>query len=121
MRPATRSNGSPAKRPDRALVETLGKTQGAVRRGIVLSLGERKIAAAVPALTGLTAGKDGALAADAVKALGKIGGAEAVKTLTAMLGKAGATLKSEAASALLLATEGLLCVRRQGLGRDGLR
>ncbi len=98
----------PGEEADRALVEALGKTAGAVRRGIVFSLGERKTAAAVPALAGLAAGKDAALAMDAVKALGKIGGAEAVKTLTAMLGKAGATLKSEAASALLLAAEGLL-------------
>ena len=98
----------PGERGDWALVEGLGKAAGVVRRGIVFSLGERKTAAAVPVLTGLAAGKDAALAADAVKALGKIGGPEAVKTLTAMLGKAGATLKPEAASALLLAAEGLL-------------
>ncbi len=98
----------PGGEADRALIEALGKAAGATKRGIVFSLGERKTAAAVPALTGLAAGKDAALAADAVKALGKIGGAEAVKTLTAMLGKAGATLKPEAASALLLAAEGRL-------------
>jgi len=98
----------PGGEADQALVEAMGKTQGAVKRGIVFSLGERKASAAVPALTELAAGKDSALAADAVKALGKIGGAEAVKTLTAILGKAGAMLKSEAASALLLAADGLL-------------
>ena len=81
----------PGEEADRALVEGLGKTAGAIKRGIVFSLGERKTAAAVPALAGLAAGKDTALAMDAVKALGKIGGAEAVKTLTAMLGKAGAS------------------------------
>jgi len=98
----------PGGEADRALVEALGKATGAIRRGIVFSLGERKTAAAVPALTGLAAGKDVALAMDAVSALGKIGSADAVKALVATLGKAGGALKSEAASALLLAAEGLL-------------
>ena len=98
----------PGGEADRALVEALGKATGATRRGIVFSLGERKTAAAVPALTGLAAGKDVALAMDAVSALGKIGSADAVKALVATLGKAGGALKSEAASALLLAAEGLL-------------
>lgn len=98
----------PGGEADQALVEALGKTAGAIKRGIVFSLGERKTAAAVPALAGLVAGKDAALAADAVKALGKIGGPEAVKTLVAILGKPSVTLKSEAASALLLAAEGRL-------------
>jgi HEAT repeat protein len=96
----------PGSEADRALIEALGKTTGAVRRGVVFSIGERKTAAAVPALAGLAAGKDAALAADAVEALGKIGGPEAVKALIATLGRAGAALKSEAASALLLAAEG---------------
>ncbi len=98
----------PGGEADRALVEALGKTTGAIRRGIVFSIGERKTAAAVPALAGLAGGKDAALAVDAVKALGKIGGPEAVKALGAALGKAGAALKSEAASALILAAESFL-------------
>ena len=98
----------PGGEADQALFGALGKTQGDVRRGIVFSLGERKTAAAVPALAGMAAGKDAALAMDAAKALGKIGGTDAVKALVATLGKAGAALKSEAASALLLAAEGLL-------------
>ncbi len=79
----------PGPEADGALVAALDKTQGDVRRGIVFSLGARKSAAAVPALARLAAGKDAALAADAVKALGKIGGPEAVKALTAALGKGG--------------------------------
>ncbi|MCK7518522.1 MAG: hypothetical protein MZV64_12780 [Ignavibacteriales bacterium] len=51
-RPATRSSGSPGAKADRALVEALGKTAGAIKRGVVFSLGERKTAAAVPALAG---------------------------------------------------------------------
>ena len=88
-----------------ALLTALDKTQGDVKRGLVFSLGERKSAAAVPALEKLAGGKDLTSAADAVKALGKIGGPEAVRVLTGVLGKAGPALKLEAASALLLAAE----------------
>jgi HEAT repeat protein len=98
----------PGGEADQALFNVLGKATGAVKQGIVFSLGERKTAAAVPALAGLAAGKDAALAMDAVKALGKIGGPEAVNTLIAISGKPGATLKAEAASALLFAAEGRL-------------
>ncbi len=95
----------PGPEADGVLVAALDKTQGDIRRGVVFSLGARRSAAAVPALARLAAGKDAALAADAVKALGKIGGPEAVKALTAALGKAAPSLKSEIASALLLAAE----------------
>lgn len=98
----------PGGEADQALIAALDKTQGDVRRGIVFSLGERKAAAAVPALVRLAGGKDAVLAADAVKALGKTGGPEAVRALTAALGKAAPALKSEIASALLLAAEGSL-------------
>jgi HEAT repeat protein len=93
---------------DQALFSALDGARGDVRRGIVYSLGERKSPAAVPALAGLAGGKDIALAADAVKALGKIGGPDTVRALAPMLSKAGAPLKSEAASALLLTAEGFL-------------
>jgi HEAT repeat protein len=95
----------PGGEADAALLVAMGKAAGDVKRGLVFSLGARKSAAAVPALAGLAAGKDAGLAADAVKALGKIGNAEAVKALTAALGKAAPIMKSEAASALLLAAE----------------
>jgi HEAT repeat protein len=97
----------PADEAGRALAAALDKTQGEVKRGIVFSLGERAEPAAVPALERLAAGKDAQLAADAVKALGKTGGPEAVRALTATLGKAGPRLKAEAASALLLSAAGL--------------
>jgi HEAT repeat protein len=95
----------PGGEADQALIAALDKTQGDVRRGVVFSLGERKAAAAVPALARLAGGKDAVLAADAVKALGKTGGPEAVEALTAGFGKAAPVLKSEIASALLLAAE----------------
>jgi HEAT repeat protein len=90
---------------DQALLGALDKAAGDVRRGIVFSLGARRSAAAVPALARLAAGKDTAIGADAVKALGRIGGPEAVKALTATLGKAAPSLRSEIASALLFAAE----------------
>ena len=96
----------PGPEADGALVAALDKAAGDVRRGVVFTLGARGTAAAVPALSRLAAGKDAALAADAVKALGRIGGPEAVKALTAALGKS--AQRSEAASALLLAAGGSL-------------
>jgi hypothetical protein len=96
----------PGAEADGALLAALDKTQGDMRRGVVFSLGARASATAIPALAGLAAGKDAVLAADAIKALGKTGGPEAIKSLTGMLEKAPAPLKAEAASALLLAAEG---------------
>jgi HEAT repeat protein len=95
----------PGSEADQALLAALDRSQGEVRRGIIFSIGERESAAAVPALERLAGGKDLPLAADAVKALGKVGGPDAVRALTAILGKAGPQLKLEAASALLLAAE----------------
>jgi HEAT repeat protein len=96
----------PGGEADAALVAALDKAQGVVRRGVVYSLGARRTVAAVPALSRLASGKDAALAADAVKALGRIGGADSVKALTAALGKS--SQRPEAASALLFAAEGSL-------------
>ncbi len=95
----------PGGEADKALLAALDRSQGTVKRGLVFSLGERTSNVAVPALEKLAGGKDLSLAADAVKALGKIGGPEAVRVLNATLGKAGLQLKLEAASALLLAAE----------------
>jgi len=95
----------PGPEADAALLAALDKAQGDVRRGVVSSLGERRSAAAVPALARLAGGPDAVLAADAVKALGKTGGPEAIRSLSALLGKAGRSLRSETASALLLAAE----------------
>ena len=98
----------PGAEADAALVAALDRTQGDVRRGLVFSLGARRTAAAVPTLSRLAGGKDAVLAADSIKALGKIGGPEAVKALTVSLGRSGPAFKSEAASALLAAAEGSL-------------
>lgn len=98
----------PGGEADRALVAALDKTRGDLKRGLVFSLGARRTEAAVPALSRLAAGKDAALAADAVKALGRIGGPDAVRALTGLVGRSGPALRWEAASALLAAAEGAL-------------
>lgn len=95
----------PGNDADQALLGALDKATVEVRRGIVFSLGARRCVPAVPALAGLAAGKDTMIAADAIKALGRIGGPEAVKALGAALGKATAPLKSDIASALLASAE----------------
>jgi HEAT repeat protein len=98
----------PGPEADRALLGALDRSVGAVRRGVVFSLGARRSAAAVPALARLVAGKDAALAADAIKALGRIGGPDAVQALVATFTKGGAALRSEAAAALLPAAGRML-------------
>jgi HEAT repeat protein len=92
----------PGEEADRALLAALGKAQGDVRRGIISTLGRRAAATAVPALEKLVGGNDPNLTLDAVKALGKIGTADAVRVLTSYLGRAKGPQKGEAASALLL-------------------
>jgi HEAT repeat protein len=98
----------PGNEADQALLGALDKTSGDTRRGIVFSLGARKCALAVPALARLAAGKNGLLAAAAIKALGRIGGPEAGTALTTALGKAGPGSRSEIASALLAAADAAL-------------
>jgi HEAT repeat protein len=98
----------PGSEADKALLAALDKAQGEMRRGIVFSLGERRSQAAVPALARLAAGNDPVMAADAIKALGKTGGPEAIRALTGLVRVSSPSLKSDSASALLLAAEGAL-------------
>lgn len=98
----------PGGEADQALLTALDRARGNVKRGLVFSLGARRTEAAVPALTRLASGKDAALAADAVQALGRIGGPDAVRALTGLVGRSGPALRREAASALLAAAEGAL-------------
>ena len=87
---------------DRALLAALDKARGDVKRGIVSTLGNRAAGGAVPAMDKLVNGSDPQLALDAIKALGKIGTADAARILTADLGRAKRPRKSDTASALLL-------------------
>ncbi len=104
----------PGPEADAALLAALDKAQGDLRRGVVFSLGARGLAAAVPALAALANGRDTVLAGDAIKALGKIGGTEAAKSLTGLLDQAAMPLKAELASALLTAAESALDAGNKG-------
>ncbi len=95
----------PGAEADNALLRTLDKAQGDIKRGIIFSIGERRIAGAVPALEKLAAGGDASFAGDAVKALGKIGTAEAARALTAAFDKSSGAQKGGVASALMLCAE----------------
>ena len=64
-----------------ALLEALGKTKGLVRVGIINSLAERQEERAVAALAKLVRDSDSVAASASARALGRIGGADAVKAL----------------------------------------
>ncbi|HSA97101.1 MAG TPA: HEAT repeat domain-containing protein, partial [Acidobacteriota bacterium] len=104
----------PGPEADGALLTALGKSQGDIKRGIIFSIGERRIGGAVPALEKLATGGDAAAAGDAVKALGKIGTAEAARVLTSVLERSAGQQKSGAASALLLCAESRLRENKSG-------
>jgi len=87
---------------DGVLLDALGKADLQSQIGIVSSLGARKSAAAVPAISKLLTSNDAALANAAAAALGHIGGADAVKALSGRVAK---TARDTAANALLEAGE----------------
>lgn len=96
-----------------ALRDALAKTEGRLLVGVINSLGERKDAASVPALTKLAGGADEAVAEAAVAALGKIGGDEAVKAIAAARAKASEKLRPAATDAWLLAADGLVAAGKK--------
>ncbi len=71
----------PGDAPSKALLAALPKAEGKAKIGIVNSLGERGYAAATAEIANLTGNSDRLLAGAAISALGKIGGAGAVKAL----------------------------------------
>ncbi len=91
----------PGVEADQALLAALDKTKGDLRRGVISTLGDRPVAAAVPPLEKIAGGSDPDAARAAVQALGRIGTAEAARVLTSYLGRAKGPAKGEAASALL--------------------
>ena len=97
----------PGAAAEQALVRALsgGKLAPATRRELVAALGQRRSAAAVPALVPLLAGKDPALATAAAISLGRIGDGPARDALAAAWPKAAGPLKGATASALLSCAE----------------
>lgn len=91
-----------------ALRDALGKTSGALKIGVIASIGARRDAAAAGALTALLADSDAKIASAAACALGDIGSLEAAKALTDFVKKAPEGVKTNAIDAALVAAEKLL-------------
>jgi hypothetical protein len=101
----------PAPEAAAALREALGKVNGDLRIGVISSLGSRRDAAAVPALSGLLTDSDPATARAAALALGTIGNSESAGALTTALKSAGGNAK-DMVDALLQCAESLLADRK---------
>ena len=71
----------PDRSADEALRESMGKLQGRLLVGVINSLGVRRDAKAVPALTAKLTDADAEVASAAAVALGRIGGEAAAKAL----------------------------------------
>jgi len=96
----------------KAMRDALPKAEPGVKIGIINSLGIREDKAVVGALIPLLKGSDVPIAIAAAGALGKIGGAEAVKALADARGSADDKLKSVAADAYLLCADRLLAEKK---------
>jgi len=90
-----------------ALHEALGKAQGAVKVGIINSLGERREGLIAADLGRLAGDSDRAVAGAALLALGKIGGPQAAATLSDAKQKAPPKLVPTVDEALLLCADRL--------------
>ncbi|MDQ1256069.1 MAG: hypothetical protein QG656_665, partial [Candidatus Hydrogenedentes bacterium] len=86
----------------KALAEALDKVEGALKVGVINSIGERRSPLSVPALAKLIWDKDPAIAEAAVAALGKIGGDDAAKALKDALAKSEGAMQAALADAYLL-------------------
>ena len=75
----------PGNEASQALVAALPKVTGKLKLGAIASLGARREAAAIPALTALLTDTDGAVVRAATLALGVIGGSAAVAALRSTL------------------------------------
>jgi HEAT repeat protein len=97
----------PASEAAQALRDALPQLSGALKIGVISSLGARRDAASAAALAALLADADATIARSAADALGDIRTAEAAKALTAAR-PAGAEVKVAAVDARLAVAEQLL-------------
>ena len=88
---------------DRALREALGKTSGAVRIGVINTLGVRRGADSVAALRPLAQGSEAKEASAALFALAKIGNPAALSVLSDAQSRTTGAVRSDAAEAYLQA------------------
>ena len=91
-----------------AMVAGLTKTDGRTRVGLIDSLGVRRESGAAGPLVKLLAAKDAAVASSAAVALGRIGGADALRGLSAARLKAPPAVRDALADALLRCADRML-------------
>lgn len=95
----------PGDAADKALIEALVRNSGEIKLGIIQSLGARKSQAAASELAELVLVGDEATGGAAATALGAVGGPNASKSLSNLLGVTSGQVKSCVGSALLLCGE----------------
>ena len=93
---------------DNALREAMGKVQGRLLIGVINSIGVRRDAKAVDALVQRLKDADAEVASAAAAALGRIGGAAAVKALEPLLASAPPGVRPTAAEGCILCAERFL-------------
>jgi len=103
----------PAPEAAAALRDSLGKVNGALKVGVISSLGVRRDEKSVAALAGLLGDSDAAVARAAAMALGDIKGAEAAKAL-GQAKPAEGPARIAATDATLACADGLLAAGKNG-------
>jgi len=101
----------PGTAADKALLQTLSKTEGATKTSIIAALGDRKCLDAIPVLSPMLKA-NGEFFGAAALALGEIGGEAAANVLVASLATAQADLKPVIAASILRNAEGLVAVKK---------
>lgn len=91
----------PSEKAGQALIDALSKTTGALRVGVIDSLGERRDPLAVAPLAALLADPDATTAMAAAEALGKTGGVTSQAALDAALNQATGPVRDAVLDALL--------------------
>jgi HEAT repeat protein len=99
---------NPASSADDALRAALPKVKGKLQVGVITSIGVRKDAKALDALTKLIDDGDPEVAGAAAASVGMIGGMQASKVLQAALGRTKVPVFPVVARAALLCAEGLM-------------
>src|SRR5512141_474989 len=97
---------------DEALRAALPKLKGRLQVGVITSIGVRKDAKALDALTKLIDDSDAEVAGAAAASVGMIGGMQASRTLQAALGRTKPPVFPVVARATLLCAEGLMASNR---------
>lgn len=103
----------PGNQATEALRSSLAKTEGLQKIGVINSLGAKRDADSVKALSRLLQNKDAGIAGAAAAALGAIATTSAAKALKGFLAKAPASLQLQVADAILTCAERLLAAGKR--------